>query len=136
MTPELFPGEPTVRKQYHFRPSRRGYYAWDVDRLIELTKGFERRQVDVESIRELDQAFWFSGKNDRPTCRAIVDRMRLIDEADWSHPIILSSDGRVMDGMHRMAKALFEGRETIEAVRFVEDPEPDFEDVEPDELLY
>ena len=62
--------------------------------------------------------------------------MRLIEQTDLSYPIILSSDGRVMDGMHRVAKALFEGRKTIEAVQFNQDPEPDYEDVHPDDLPY
>ncbi|MBC8400554.1 MAG: hypothetical protein H8E14_03600 [Candidatus Marinimicrobia bacterium] len=125
-----------MRKQYHFRPSKQGYYAWDIDRLVALTIDFERQWVDIDSIRELDETFWFGDKSDKPTCRAIVEHMRLIEETDLSFPIILSSDGRVMDGMHRVAKALLEGRETIEAVKFNQDPEPDYEDVHPDDLPY
>lgn len=60
----------------------------------------------------------------------------MIGETDLNFPIILSSDGRIMDGMHRVAKALLEGRRTIEAVRFRQDPEPDYEDVQPDDLPY
>lgn len=60
----------------------------------------------------------------------------MIGETDLNFPIILSSDGRIMDGMHRVAKALLEGRGTIEAVRFRQDPEPDYEDVQPDDLPY
>ena len=51
-------------------------------------------------------------------------------------PIILSSDGRVMDGMHRVAKAALLGHETIPAVQFTSDPEPDFVDVQPEDLPY
>jgi len=125
-----------LRKQYHFRPSKQGYYAWDIDRLVALTKDFKRQWVDLDSIGELDETFWFGDKSDKPTCRAIVEHMRLIEETDLSFPIILSSDGRVMDGMHRVAKALLEGREMIEAVKFNQDPEPDYEDVHPDDLPY
>lgn len=125
-----------MRKQYHFQPSREGYYAWDIDRLVALTKNLKRQGVKLDSIREIDESFWFGDKNDRPTCRAIVEHMRLINEVDLSFPIILSSDGRVMDGMHRVAKALLEGHETIEAVKFNQDPEPDYEDVHPDDLPY
>lgn len=92
--------------------------------------------MDLDSIRELDETFWFGDKSDKPTCRAIVEHMRLIEETDLSFPIILSSDGRVMDGMHRVAKALLEGQKTIEAVKFSRDPEPDYEDVQPDDLSY
>ncbi len=41
-----------------------------------------------------------------------------------------------MDGMHRVAKALWKGEESIEAVQFRRDPEPDYTDVQPDELPY
>ena len=125
-----------MRKQYHFRPSKHGYFAWDIDRLIALTKDFERQWVDLDSIRELDETFWFGDKSDKPTCRAIVEHLRLIEEMDLSYPIILSSDGRVMDGMHRVAKALLEGKEKIEAVQFSKDPEPDYENVQQDDLPY
>ena len=41
-----------------------------------------------------------------------------------------------MDGMHRVCKALIEGRETITAVQFGQDPEPDYVGIPPDELPY
>ena len=125
-----------MRKQYYFRPSRQGYYAWDVDRLVALTRDLQRQRVKLDSIREIDEAFWFGDKTDELTWRSIVEHTRLIGETDLSYPIILSSDGRVMDGMHRVAKALLEGQVTIEAVQFSQDPEPDYEDVHPDDLPY
>ena len=57
-------------------------------------------------------------------------------DCDLGFPVILSSDGRVMDGMHRIAKALLQGLEHVEAVRFIHDPEPDYIGVDPDELPY
>jgi hypothetical protein len=125
-----------MRKQYHFSPSKDGYFAWDIDHLITVTKNFERQWVDLDSIQELDEAFWFGDKSDKPTCRAIVEHLRLIEKVDLSYPIILSSDGRVMDGMHRVAKALLEGKEKIEVVQFRKDPEPDYENVQQDDLPY
>ncbi len=41
-----------------------------------------------------------------------------------------------MDGRHRAAKALLEGRPTVDAVQFHEDPTPDYVGRHPDELLY
>ena len=110
--------------------------AWDVDRLIALTAHLPRHEVPLSSIRELDEAYWFGGEGDRPTCRAVIAHARLIEEADLGFPIILSADGRVMDGMHRVAKAVLKERETIEAVRFEQDPEPDYVGLQPDELPY
>lgn len=124
-----------MRKQYYFRQSSDGYHAWDVDRLVELTEDFESKDIPVESISELDEPRWFD-KNNPPTCREMIEHYKLIQEADLSYPIILSEMGRVMDGMHRVAKAVLEGRETIKAVQFEEDPEPDYVDVYPDDLPY
>ena len=125
-----------MRKQYHLRPSERGLLAWDVSRLIKLTADSPRCQVPLTAIRELDEAYWFEGEQDRPTCRAVAEHARLIQETDLSYPIILSSDGRVMDGMHRVAKAYINGHERIEAVRFEVDPEPDYVGVEAEMLPY
>jgi len=41
-----------------------------------------------------------------------------------------------MDGMHRVVKALVQGLESIEAVRFTVDPEPDFLGRKASELQY
>jgi len=124
-----------MRKQYHFRPSERGLLAWDVDRLIVLTMNFPRLQVSLAAIRELDEPFWFA-HGATPTCRAVAEHSLLMQAADLSFPIILSSHGRVMDGMHRVAKAASLGRDTIQAVQFSDDPEPDYMGVPPDELPY
>lgn len=48
--------------------------------------------------------------------------------ADCSIPIILKSDGVVMDGWHRIIKALIEGEE-LTAKQFKVDPPPDFKSV-------
>ena len=114
-----------MRKQYHFRPSSRGTLAWDVDRLVELAKDLPRRRVALSAILEFEEVYWFDEEH-RPTCRSVLEHMRLVEAADASFPIILSADGRVMDGMHRVAKAIWQARDEIEAVQFERDPEPDY----------
>jgi hypothetical protein len=128
--------DPEMRKQYHFWPSDAGLMAWDVDRLIELSNGLPLTRVALSSIREIDEVYWFDGEDERPTCRRVLLHMRLIDEVDFSYPIILGADGRVMDGMHLVAKALLQGREEIEAVKFERDPEPDYVGCNPRDLPY
>ncbi len=125
-----------MRKQYHLRDSERGVLAWDVHRLVALSADLPRGEVPLSEIRELDEPFWYGGKGDTPTCRSIALHAKLMDETDLVHPIILSSDGRVMDGMHRVCKALNLGRRTITAHRFEVDPEPDFVGVSPADLPY
>lgn len=123
-----------MRKQYYFRPSDHGLLAWDVDRLVRLSRDLPRTQIALTELRELDEDV--AGDAERLTWRAVVDHMKLIEKADLAFPIILSAKGAVMDGRHRVAKALLEGRERIEAVRFAEDPSPDYVGRGPDELPY
>ena len=55
-----------------------------------------------------------------------VRHMKGVMDADLQYPIILDEDGYIMDGRHRVAKALLEGKETIKYVRFEETPDPDY----------
>ena len=124
-----------MRKQYHFRPSPNGFYAWDVDRLIRLSSLIAPVSISLEQISELDEPYWFTSANP-PTCRLIAGHFRLMSEADLRYPIILCAQGRLMDGMHRVTKALYLGEKTILSVRFEETPEADYVDVVPDDLPY
>lgn len=126
-----------MRKQYHFRrASTHGFLAWDIERLIELSKDLPLREIEVNSITELDQAYWFQSDKGTPTCRTIIKHAKLIQEADLSYPIILSEEGKVMDGMHRVAKAVLEELKIIKAVQFKSNPQPDYINVHPDDLPY
>jgi hypothetical protein len=46
--------------------------------------------------------------------------------ADPELPIILSADGEVFDGMHRIGRALLDDRSTLPAKRLPVDPDPDW----------
>jgi hypothetical protein len=124
-----------MRKQWHFWPSKSGVDAWDVDRLIKLTAELPVEQVAVADIHEVDSVYWFDDWQ-RPTVRSVVEHCRLIQEVETSYPIILGPDGRVMDGMHRVARALVDEREVIEAVRFAALPPADYTDCRPQDLPY
>lgn len=125
-----------MRKQYHFWPADPGFDAWDVDRLIERSRDLPVEPVAVASISEIDTAYWFEGITVEPTVRNVVDHARLMLRADLSYPVILGYDGRVMDGMHRIARALLEGVAEISAVRFPSPVEPDYRNIQPDQLPY
>jgi hypothetical protein len=124
-----------VRKQYSFKPGEQGLDAWDVDNLIRCSVGLPVEEVAVTSIHEVDTDYWFKF-GPVPTVRRIIEQLRLIEEVDVTYPIILGSDGRVMDGMHRVARAILEGRSTIRAVRFRFEPEPDYRNCLPGDLPY
>jgi hypothetical protein len=125
----------SVRKQYHFWPGSSGLDAWDVDRLIALSRDLPIIEIDLSTVTEVDTVYWFDERYE-PTVRSFVEHMRLVGEVDVTHPIILGSNGEVMDGMHRIARAMLDGRTTIRAVQFEHLPEPDYRDCRPSELPY
>lgn len=123
-----------MRKQYYFRPSPNGLLAWDVDRLVALSRDLPVQAVPFAEIRELDEPVF--GEDEAPTWRSFAAHVRLVHEAELQYPIIRAADGAVMDGMHRVTKAVTEDRRTIDAVQFAVDPPPDYVGRRPDELPY
>ena len=123
-----------MRKQYHFWPSDNGLDAWDVDRLIRLSAELPVIEVPLAAIAEVDTVYWFDGKSERPTVRKVIEHARLISEVDTTYPVILGPDGRVMDGMHRIARLLLNGQATVRARQFDVLPEPDRRDCAPEDL--
>ena len=83
-------------------------------RLIQLTWAFRVKKVLLADIHELNEAYWFPDKH--PTTQQIIEHFQLVQDADLSYPIILCAEGRVMDGMHRAAKASLLKRTEILAV--------------------
>lgn len=125
-----------MRKQYCFRKTEKGVLIWVVHRLVELSSNFEVHEVPLNEIAEIDENFWYINDGHIPTCRSIASHIKLVYATDLKYPIILCQDGRIMDGMHRVLKAFLQGEKTIKAVRFNKNPEPDYIDVDENDLPY
>jgi hypothetical protein len=125
-----------MRKQYQLWPAGTGSGAWDADRLISLSRGLPAHAVAVNSVREAGTACWSDGSTAAPAARAVVEHARLMPDADVSFPVIPGPGGRVMDGMHRIARAMPDGSREISAVRFLTPPEPGYRDCHPADLPY
>ncbi|MFN7130442.1 MAG: hypothetical protein ACK4N5_00070, partial [Myxococcales bacterium] len=76
----------------------------------------------VEGLMDLDRDGWFTRST--PTPRHILAHMRRILDADLSRPVILDADGSLMDGAHRVCKALLLGVPALPTVRFPQTPPP------------
>jgi hypothetical protein len=100
-----------------------------------LSRDLPRETVALEDIRELDESFW-AKEGPRMTCRQVAEHCAADARGGHALSFIFSSCGRVMDGMHRLCKALLLGQDAIETVRFMEDPDPDYIDADPDNLPY
>ncbi len=58
------------------------------------------------------------------TLREMVMHMKAVNAADLDTPIIMDEDGEIMDGRHRLMKAMLLGLPTVKVVRFDENPSP------------
>ena len=84
----------------------------------ELAVGLPIEKIRLSELDGFDEVRWFGGPhNILPTCRSIAEHARDIYEADLSFPIILSSDGEVLDGWHRICKAFLQGIAEVDGVR-------------------
>ena len=97
--------------------SRLGKHQWSVCRLFELSKDLP---VMIIPLDHLNIFYTY----DNLTLRELVGHMMSVNKADLRCPIILDEDGEIMDGRHRVMKAILTGKKTIKAVRFEENPSP------------
>ena len=113
-------------KHSHTVPGGRGY--WLTEKLWVAAANLTPKRIKIDDIAEFDRDCWF-GERHAPTIRNVADHVRRIRDADLSYPVILGSDGRLLDGGHRLAKAHLLGEAHVLAVQFDEDPEPDWVEV-------
>jgi hypothetical protein len=100
-------------------------HVWNVTRLIQHAKGFPVFEIPLAGI--------YIGANILPesrSARQLAEHVKRVQETDLQHPILMDPDGFIMDGWHRVVKALVEGRETIKAVRFETMPSWEFQETE------
>lgn len=112
-----------MKKFYHHHKqmSVLGKYRWSIARLIEISKDFPVMEIPLDHL-----CIYHRYKD-----LSIIDMVmhfNAVTESDLSFPIILDEEGEIMDGRHRIIKALIEGKKTIKAVRFEENPSPCMED--------
>ena len=97
--------------------SRLGRNEWSVARLVELSKGLPVMDIPLD---HLNVYYTY----EKLTLRELVMHMQAVNAADLSLPIILDEDGELMDGRHRLMKAMLTSQATIKVVRFDENPAP------------
>lgn len=97
--------------------SKLGNHEWSVPRLFELTKNMPVMEIPLEHLN-----VFHTYRN--ITLRDLAGHIVAVENADLTYPIILDEDGEIMDGRHRIIKAMISGEKTIKAVRFEENPLP------------
>lgn len=102
---------------YKEQECKLGKYRWSILRLIGLSKDLEVMTIPLKHLNVYEIY-------EKLTLRELVGHMKSVTDADLKYPIILDEDGEIMDGRHRIMKALLSGKVSIKAVRFEENPSP------------
>lgn len=98
-----------------------GDKVWLVTNLIACAKDLAPFDLPLAAI--------YSGSEVWPavgSAYGIAHHVRRAMDVDTSHPIIMCQQGFIMDGWHRVLRALIDGKATIKAVRFETTPLHDY----------
>lgn len=106
-----------------------GYYyksgkSWEDKKLWEATKNNPQEDINIESFLKQDN-YW----NIRSFLE-LAKEMQLVLKADYSYPIILDEEHKLVDGAHRLVHAYLDGKTHIKGVIIRNDqwPEPDYDE--------
>jgi hypothetical protein len=92
-----------------------------------MYKAIKERKIRVErmNLRHIDlcRMPWSGGAIS--SIDIFLDHMIRVKNSSLDHPIVMCWDGFVMDGWHRIVKAIMDGRTHINAYRFEKYLEPD-----------
>ena len=98
-----------------------GDSVWIVSNLIEHAKNLEPFDLPLAAIY-CGVEVWAPVKSPY----VFAQHMRRVLDVDTSKPVILDEEGFIMDGWHRVVRALIDGKTIIPAVRFEKTPPPDY----------
>ena len=96
---------------------------WSVPRLWKLAKGLPPVLAEPESFREWHEPDFGPTWLVTSSMSEYVGHVRRVLDADLSYPIIVSAEGSIMDGNHRLLKAGLLSVPVL-MVKFAETPRP------------
>ena len=98
-----------------------GGKVWTVTNLVARAKDIETFDLPLAAIYAGVDVWTPTG-----SAYGMAFHMRRALDVDTSYPIILCEEGFIMDGWHRVLRALIDGKATIKAVRFPKTPPHDY----------
>ena len=90
---------------------------WLVESLLKVAD----KEIEMVDVEQYANRGWFNIR----TVSELVSHTGRIDNVMLRIPVLLSPDGDVIDGRHRVAKAIMLGYKQIPARRIAKMPEPD-----------
>ena len=97
--------------------ARIGNHRWNVMRLVHLAKDLPVIQAPIDLIA-LDTTY------NNICMRDMVMHMQAVQDADITYPILLDENGFILDGRHRLMRAMLFGIAVIPVKRFDVNPTP------------
>jgi hypothetical protein len=96
---------------------------WRTKTLLEASKNLEVVPFQITDFIQDENIMW-TLKN----VHDYLNHYKRVQRANLDEPLILRSDGYIMDGWHRLIKAIACGITTLPSRQFVINPEPDFKE--------
>jgi hypothetical protein len=90
-----------------------------VELLWEAAKGLPVEDANPEDFPEW---LWYSWEPNI-TLKGVAEHMERVLQADLSYPVLVSAEGFLMDGCHRLVHAYLK-KVPVKVVRFLETPAP------------
>ncbi|MBF0399973.1 MAG: chromosome partitioning protein ParB [Magnetococcales bacterium] len=118
--PVVVPSGLSFQEQQYIETTDKKKSIWFVSRICDLARNLPVFDLPLVGINTWGLEPKIENWNDW------ISHVNKVMNANLSHPIILSGNGEVMDGRHRIAKAILYGKKTIKAVRFNVTPDCDF----------
>jgi hypothetical protein len=106
------PNHPFDEQEFHL-----DNMVWSVPRLAYLARDLPLLSLPLDAINLANTTY-------KCNMREMVRHYNQINDADLNQPILLSEDGEIFDGRHRIMKALSQGLTHIAAKRFDTNPPP------------
>ena len=97
---------------------------WKTKTLIEKSKDLKVVPYEIDAGALVDENIMWKLTN----VRDYLVHYKRVQRSDLDVPIILRSDGYIMDGWHRIIKAITCGITTLPSKQFDITPEPDFKE--------
>ena len=107
--------------RYYYKAGR----SWKDVKLWEATQDNPQEDINVESCLNQDNG-WNIG-----SFLELAKEMQSVLQADYSYPIILDEEYKIVDGAHRLVHAYLDGKTNIKGVIIRNDqwPEPDYDEI-------
>ena len=97
---------------------------WDLKEVWEASKNIKPTKIKVSQLWDgrYKNAWCWQHEDETLNNQFFLHHMRRVLNADLSYPIVLSEEGLIFDGVHRLVKAKHLELEYIDCLVFEKDP--------------